>query len=75
MNTSVMYLGNEIRKRNRKKSCAVIKLTYMYKVTTLISYARLPDVSSRTQKHCQNKIASYLFKLFKKEYTYQFINS
>lgn len=56
----------KLEKEIGKKSCAVIKLTYMYKVTTLISYARLPDVSSRTQKHCQNKIASYLFKLFKK---------
>lgn len=56
----------KLEKEIGKKSCAVIKLTYMYQVTTLISYARLPDVSSRTQKHCQNKIASYLFKLFKK---------
>lgn len=66
----------KLEKEIGKKSCAVIKLTYMYKVTTLISY-RQGYLMYHLERKSIVKIKLHLIYLsyLKKEYTYHYINS
>lgn len=66
----------KLEKEIGKKSCAVIKLTYMYQVTTLISY-RQGYLMYHLERKSIVKIKLHLIYLsyLKKEYTYHYINS